>query len=151
MNAQAASCWSRQVAPWGELSAGRKYTAMRHTEGLSSSLHARSCVTIIPDHVWSHPWIKRHCPSYSFRRIKECSGSSNARSVCNKYAQTQAHFCIQDPRHKTNREWLLAYQNSHFSRNIDNLYYNHPRKKKLFRDLFNLFYFKWMINDCRQI
>lgn len=44
---------------------------MRRTEGLSSSLHACSCVTITSITCTSLNQ-KPRCSSYSFRRIKEC-------------------------------------------------------------------------------
>lgn len=71
VNVQEVPCWSRQVVRWIEFFAGRKYTAMRRTESLSSSLHACSCVTITSVRSTSLNQ-KPLCLSYSFRRIKEC-------------------------------------------------------------------------------
>lgn len=144
MNVQAVFCWTRR--PRGEFFAGRKDTAMRHTKGL----HTRSCVTIISDRVWSHPWIKCYYPDYSFRRIKECSSSSNAsipHSGRNRYGQIQVRLCIPDPRHAINREWLFACQNSRFFRIQSIICITIVLGKKIvIPDFFNLFYFKWICN-----
>jgi len=61
----------KREVPWIEFFAGRKYTAMRRTKGLSSLLHACSCVTITSVKCTSLNQ-KSLCSSYSFRGIKEC-------------------------------------------------------------------------------
>jgi len=103
VNVQEVPCWSRQAVRWIGFFAGRKYTAMRRTAGLSSSLHACSCVTITSVTCTS---LNQKLLVSTSSSIKECDALASAtlRPGCNIHE----HECIPSFWSDTiNCEWLV--------------------------------------------